>query len=165
MRDKGVREFVCAAKEIKEKYPCARFKMVGLIEPDYEKEFQTLEADKYVELFGMSDDVHSFMKAANVVIVPSYHEGMSNVSLEAAATGRPVICSDIPGCMEIVDDGVTGFKFEVKNTQALISKMEEFIALPFEEKERMGVNARGKIEQQFNREIVVAEYVKLAKQL
>lgn len=164
MRDKGVREFVSAAKEIKEKYSCARFKMVGMIEPDYAKEFETLEADKYVELFGMSDDVHSFMKEADVVVVPSYHEGMSNVSLEAAATGRPVICSDIPGCREIVDDSVTGFKFEVKNTQDLVSKMEEFIALPFEDKEKMGVNGREKIEQQFNRELVVAEYAKLAKQ-
>ncbi len=164
MRDKGVGEFVSAAKEIKEKYSCAKFKMVGMIEPDYEKEFETLEAGKYVELFGMSDDVHSFMKEAHVVVVPSYHEGMSNVSLEAAATGRPVISSKIPGCMEIVDDGITGFSFEAKNIQALVSKMEEFIVLPFEAKEKMGINGRKKIEQQFNRAFVVAEYAKIAKQ-
>ena len=164
MRDKGVFEYVSAAKAIKEKYPSTRFKMVGMVEADYEKAFAELKAEKYVEVYGMTDDVHTFITNADAVVVPSYHEGMSNVSLEAAATGRPVISSDIPGCKEIVDDGVTGFSFEVKNIQSLVSKIEAFIALAHEEKVEMGKKGREKVAQQFNRDAVVAEYMKVAGQ-
>ncbi len=161
MKDKGVEEFVEAAKQIKEKYPQTAFKMVGLIEPDYEDEFKKLEPEKHVELFGLSDDVHGFMTRADAVVVPSYHEGMSNVSLEAAATGRPVISSRIPGCMEIVDDGITGISFNVKDVTALVEALEKFILLSQKQRRDMGIKGRKKIEEQFNRTLVVKEYAKL----
>lgn len=163
MKDKGVEEFVQAARQIKDRYPKTTFRMVGLIEPDYEEEFNKLEPERYVELFGLTDDVHGFMTKADAVVVPSYHEGMSNVSLEAAATGRPVISSRIPGCMEIVDDGVTGYSFEVKNVNAIVDALERFVSLPYQQRRDMGIKGRKKIEEQFNRTLVVEEYVKLLK--
>lgn len=163
MRDKGVREFVEAAKIIKQSYPDTVFKMVGDAETDYAEEFKTLQAEQYVEIYPSTDDVHSFMKQASVIVVPSYHEGMSNVSLEAAATGRPVISSKIPGCMEIVDEAVNGYSFEVKNSQALAEVMERFINLPYAERAKMGAEGRAKIERQFNRQIVVNEYKKISR--
>lgn len=163
MRDKGVYEYIEAAKQIKEKYPDVIFRMVGDAEADFSEEFKALGAEECIQVYPATDDVHSFMKNASAVVVPSYHEGMSNVSLEAASTGRPVISSKIPGCMEIIDEGVNGYSFEVKNSQALAEAMERFINLPYEERVRMGVAGRKKVEKEFNRETVVNEYIKAAR--
>ena len=84
---------------------------------------------------------------------------MSNALLDGAATGRPAIASNISGCKEIVDDGVTGLLCEPKSSQCLIDKVEEFIALPYDVRKQMGINARNKVEKEFDREKVVATYI------
>ncbi|MBR0535932.1 MAG: glycosyltransferase family 4 protein [Clostridia bacterium] len=163
MRDKGVREYIEASKLIKEKYPHTRFIMVGELEKDYAEEFERLDAQSFVELYEKTDDPHSFITRADAVVVPSYHEGMSNVSLEAAAAGRPIISSRIHGCMEVVDDGVNGFSFTVKDEKALAQVMEKFIELPHSAKEQMGKEGRKKVEREFDRQRVVDEYIKIAR--
>ncbi len=163
MRDKGVCEYIEAAKLLREKYPNAVFRMVGETESDFAEEFAKLEAERYVEIYPTTDDVHFFMKNANAIVVPSYHEGMSNVSLEAASAGRPVISSKIPGCMEIIEEGVNGYSFQVKNVTALAEAMERFINLPYEQRVKMGVAGRKKIEKEFNRQLVVNEYIEIAR--
>ena len=107
----------------------------------------------------MQDDVHSFIKCCHAVILPSYHEGMSNVLLEAASSGRPVIASNIPGCQEIFDEGVSGYGFEVGNKVDLINAIEKFIKLPYADKRLMGLAGRYKVENNFDRKIVLDSYM------
>ena len=92
--------------------------------------------------------------------MPSYHEGMSNVNLESAANGRPVITTNVPGCRETVDDGKTGFLVEAKSADALIRGVERFLALPYSQKATMGQMAREKVEREFDRNRVVKAYLK-----
>lgn len=98
--------------------------------------------------------------AAHCVVLPSYHEGMSNVLLEAAASGRPVITSDIPGCRESVDDGKTGYLCGAKDAESLYKKMKQFVKLDHEDKEKMGKDGRTKMENEFNKKMVVEETIK-----
>jgi glycosyltransferase involved in cell wall biosynthesis len=95
-----------------------------------------------------------------VAIHPPYHEGIANVLLETASTSRPALASNIPGCKETFDAGVSGFGFEVRNTLALVSAIEKFIELPYEEKNKMGIAGRAKVEHEFDRQIVVDAYMK-----
>jgi galacturonosyltransferase len=84
---------------------------------------------------------------------------MSNVNLESAANGRPVITTDVPGCRETVDDGVTGYLVDSKSADSLIAAIEKFIALPYSEKVKMGQKGRKKVEREFDRQIVVKAYL------
>lgn len=113
-----------------------------------------------IHYYGQQKDVHSFIKIHHATILPSYHEGLSNVLLETAASGRPVIASNISGCIETYDDGVSGIGFEPRNSKALIKALEKFISLPYAEKMKMGIAARRKVEKEFNREIIIESYLK-----
>ena len=99
------------------------------------------------------------MAEAHAIIHPSHHEGMSNVLLEAAATGRPVLASDIPGCRETFVEGVSGMGFEARNCKNLIHVIERFIKLPYEKKIEMGKIGRKKMEKEFDRQIVINKYI------
>ena len=112
-----------------------------------------------VECVGFHKDVRPYLKDAHAIILPSYHEGMANVLLEAAASGRPILASVIPGCMETFDEGVTGFGFNVKDVDSTTAAIERFVALPYEQKREMGKAGRKKIENEFSREIVVNKYL------
>ena len=119
-----------------------------------------MEAGKYIDILGSQDDVIKFIKNSNAIILPSYHEGMSNVLLEASACGRPVLASRIPGCIETFDEAISGFGFEPRNVNSLVSVIERFIALPYEEKIEMGINGRLKMEKEFDRRIVIDAYIR-----
>lgn len=160
MRDKGFVEFVRAAKLIKHKYINVKFTAIGFCEEEFKEQLSNLEADKYIEMLGSQNDVIKFIKNSNAIILPSYHEGMSNVLLEAAACGRPVLASGIPGCVETFDEAISGFGFEPRNVNSLVSVIERFIALPYKEKIEMGINGRLKMEKEFDRRIVMDAYIK-----
>lgn len=104
-----------------------------------------------------------FYIEADCVVLPSYHEGMSNVLLEAAATGRPVITSNIPGCRESVEDRKSGFLVEAKNKEMLYQAMKEMLHCSREERERMGKMGREKMEREFRKEAVVERTVRSLK--
>ena len=104
---------------------------------------------------GFQSEPRPFYASADCVVLASYHEGMSNVLLEAAATGRPVITSDIYGCREAVDEGVTGLLCTVKDADSLYAQMKKMALLPREERARMGLAGREKMERQFDKKIVV----------
>ena len=114
-----------------------------------------------VNCVGFHKDVKPFLKDAHVVILPSYHEGMANVLLEGASSGRPILASNIPGCEETFDEGVTGFGFEVKNADSVKAAVEKFLSLTNEQKCEMGRKGREKMENQFNRKIVIQKYFDL----
>lgn len=159
LKDKGAEEFFDAAKIIKSKYPQTEFQIVGSIEGDYQKQLDELVADGIVRFLGPQADVRPFIGAVECTIMPSYHEGMSNVNLESAANGRPVITTNVPGCKETVDDGESGFLIEARNSKSLIDAIERFIALPYNQKVKMGKLAREKVENDFDRQIVIDAYL------
>jgi len=159
MKDKGIEELMDAAQQIKEKYRNIQFDALGFCEDEYKERIEFLQKKNIITFHGVRDNVKEYIEKCNAVIHPTHHEGMSNVLLEASATGRPVLASNIPGCRETFDEEVSGYGFEVRNTSALVNTIEKFIKLPYEEKERMGKFGRIKIEREFDRERVVNAYI------
>lgn len=159
LRDKGTGEFFEMAKAIKGKYPQVEFQILGWCEGDYKKQLDELIENGVINYLGSTSDVRPFLAKVHCTIMPSYHEGMSNVNLESAANGRPVITTDVPGCRETVDDGVTGFLVKAKDAESLIDGVERFLSLPYEDKQKMGLMARRKVEREFDRNIVVKAYL------
>ena len=161
MKDKGINEYVAAAKVIRKKYPNVEFHVIGNCEYGYEEKVAKWAKEGHIIYHGAQPDVHMFMKKSHALIHPSFYmEGMSNVCLEAAATGRPVLTTNWLGCKETVDDGRTGFVFEPRNVASLVNIITKFIELPYEEKVIMGQKGRKKMESQFDRQIVVESYMK-----
>lgn len=160
MKEKGIDQYLEAAEFIKSKYPFTKFHVLGFCEEDYEKKLQELHDKGIIHYHGMQSDVRGFHKISHCTIHPTYYpEGMSNVLLESAASGRPVITTNRSGCREIVDEGINGYIVEQQNSQDLIEKIEEFIALSYEDKMKMGLAGRKKIEDEFDRQLVVDAYI------
>lgn len=160
LKDKGTEEFFEMAKSIKKSYPQTEFQILGWVEGNYQQQLDDLVKDGVINYLGTTTDVRPYLAKVHCTIMPSYHEGMSNVNLESAANGRPVITTNVPGCRETVDDGVTGILVQPKNTQSLIDGVERFLSLPYEQKKQMGIEGRNKVEKEFDRQIVIKEYLK-----
>lgn len=161
--DKGFSNLLEAAYFIKEKYPETEFHVVGAIEDkEYIEKFKESSENGTIIYHGVKkqEDVHELIKNCHCLIHPSYHEGMANAILEAEATGRPCLVTDISGCREAVEDGITGYLFKVKNTQSLINTIIQFIELDYEKQKLMGKKAHEKVVEEFNRNIVVNAYFK-----
>ena len=159
MKAKGIEELLEAAKLIKENYPNAQFDLIGGIEENYNEEIDNLEKLHIIKYHGQQEDVHSFIKKSHATILPSYHEGLANVLLESASSGRPVLASRVPGCIETYEDGLTGFGFEAMNVDSLVEAIIKFIKLPYDEKSEMGIAGRRKIENEFDRNTVINTYL------
>lgn len=157
MREKGIGEYIAAAEKLHS--ADISFGIVGYCEEEYEERLKELEGRGVLRFYGFHTDMDTFYKRAGAVVVPSYHEGMSNVVLEASATGRPVIASDISGCREAVEEGVTGFLCSPRDQESLIDTIGKFIRLTPSERAEMGRNARKKMEREFDRRIVVERYM------
>lgn len=161
MHEKGVDELFAAAKRMKQQYgEQVEFHMVGSFEEAYKPAMDELEQAGVVKYHGYQSDMKPFYAMAGCVVLPSYHEGMSNVLLEAAASGRPLITSDIPGCREAVENGVSGYLCPAKDADALYEAMRRFAALSVEQRSQMGRCGRERMEQQFSKTAVVAETIK-----
>jgi galacturonosyltransferase len=164
MKDKGLNELLEALVVVRTKNPNVICDLVGPYEEhSFEPLIERYESEGYGKYLGVSDDVHNLIKQYHAVVLPSYHEGMANVLLEAAACGRPVLASNVPGCRETFDEGVSGLGFEAKSVDSLVSVIERFITLPYEKKVAMGLAGRKKMEQEFDRQIVVEAYMKEIK--
>jgi galacturonosyltransferase len=163
MREKGIEEYLQTAEELKNDYPELEFQLLGNYEE--EKYKKIIENNSNVKHLGYSKDVRQEIKEVDCIIHPSYHEGMSNVLLESGAMGKPLIASNIPGCKEIIDDGINGYLFKVKSASSLQDKILKFINLSNEEKIEMGQNSRKKIEREFDRNIVINAYLKEIKNI
>ncbi|MGN0571793.1 MAG: glycosyltransferase family 4 protein [Candidatus Fimenecus sp.] len=163
MREKGIEEYLETAKYITEKYPNTRFHVCGFGEQDYEDRMQQLDREGLIVYHGLLTDVRVMLKDAHCVIHPTFYpEGMSNVLLESAASGRPIISTDRFGCREAIDDGVNGFIIRERDSRDLIEKTERFLSLSFEERKQMGIRGREKVAREFDRNIVVQKYLDAA---
>jgi len=146
---KGIQEYYEAAKIVKQRFPDARFRLIGA----YEKNVDTIDADLYhhilhagvIEYLGLVDDVRSFISDSSVVVLPSYYgEGVPRCLLEAMAMGRPIITCDSTGCRETVNKlrrKANGFLIPVKDSRELADRMIYYIQHP-SEITRFGLNGR-----------------------
>lgn len=161
MKDKGIDIYLETARVIKNKYPNTEFHICGYCDDEkYKKILNEYEKNNTIIYHGEQKDMIPFFKMANCIIHPSYYpEGMSNVLLEAAAHGRPIICTDRSGCRETVEDAITGYITHVKNVDEVIEAVEKIINMPNKDRKKMGLNGRKKIEKEFDRRIVVAKYL------
>ena len=162
LHDKGVDDYIEAAKRIKEEYPQTEFNMLGFIEPTeihYEKDLKVLEEQGIVYYRGSQKDVKPFIARAHATIHPStYGEGMSNVLLESASSGRFLITTDNPGCQETVEDGKTGYIYKGGNVDELVKSIKRFLALPNSQRRLAGELGRKRMEDEFSRKIVIKAY-------
>ena len=160
MKEKGIDQYLEAAKVIKERHPETVFHICGSCDKAYRQTLDELNREGKIVYHGRISDVVGMHKASACTIHPTYYpEGMSNVLLESCACGRPVIATNRPGCREIVEDGVTGFLVEEKNAQDLIEKIEQFLRLSPEARRQMGLAGRAKVEREFDRQIVIDKYM------
>ena len=157
MAEKGVGELLSAMKRLhSELGDRVVLDLVGF----YDDEACQTQAEELVRegiavFHGFQSEPRPYYEAAHCVVLASYHEGMSNVLLEASATGRPVITTDIYGCREAVDDGITGLLCRVKDADSLYVQMKKMALMSREERAQMGLAARAKMEQQFDKHKVI----------
>lgn len=159
MQEKGIDELFEAARRIKEEYNNVYFDIVGPYEDDYKNVTEQLVNDGVIEYHGFQEDVKPFIEKAHCFVLPSWHEGMANTNLESAAMARPIITSNIHGCLEAVVDGETGFLAEPKNADDLYSKMKKFIDLPYDKKVEMGQASHNHIAKNFDKKDVVSKTI------
>lgn len=157
MKEKGIEELLSAAGELHGRKVI--FELLGYCDEDYQDRLDAAEKEGAIKQLGFNPDVHEYIKNCSALILPTYHEGMSNVLMEASATGRPVIATNISGCMEVFEEGVTGFGCEPKSSTDLIRAIRKFLGLGIEERAEMGRNARVKMEREFDRNNVVGVYI------
>lgn len=160
MKEKGIDQYLSAAKKIKKEYPNTEFHVCGFCEKEYEGRLEELNISGVVQYHGMIRDVSEFMGEIHCIVHPTYYpEGMSNVLLEACACGRAIITTNRSGCREVVN-GKNGYLIKEKNEDELVEALKKFMILPQKEKVAMGMNGRRLVEQKFSRDIIVNAYMK-----
>jgi glycosyltransferase involved in cell wall biosynthesis len=164
LRDKGVIEFVQAARSLGSQG--MRFQLLGPIDEGNRSAIERSELESWIEegvieYLGVTDDVRPFLSAATAVVLPSYREGMPRSLLEAAAMGRPLIAADVPGCRDVVEDGINGYLCTVRDPVSLASAMRRLAALPPTDRIAMGEAARRKVQEQFSEELVIGAYLEV----
>ena len=159
MKEKGIDELLEAFRRLEDDHEQVRLDIVGPFEDDYKEEMNKLAHDPNCRYCGFQNDVRPFLAKAHCLVLPSYHEGMANTILEAAACSRAVIASDIPGCKEGIKDQRSGYLVKVKDANDLYEKMKRFTHLTNEEKRKMGREGRKLMEQKFDKQKVVDQTV------
>lgn len=159
MKEKGIDELFEAMHRLTADGIDCSLDVLGGYEEDYKEIIEKYEAEGWLNYYGYQTDVTPFISAAHCFVLPSWHEGMANTNLESAASGRPVITSNIHGCLEAVEDGVSGYLVEKKNIADLYRAMKKFIGLSYEERKKMGLAGRKRMEKYFDKKIVVEKTI------
>ena len=162
--DKGVGEFVQAARLLRGRGLSERFQLLGFLDVKNPSavardQVDAWCADGLVEYLGVTEDVRPFITAADCIVLPSYREGVSRTLLEAAACGRPIVTTDTPGCRDVVNDGVTGLLCRVRDAEDLAAKIEQMVGVGAIARAEMGREGRRKVEREFDEQLVVKMYL------
>lgn len=157
MKEKGIEEFLRAAEVLHSEQ--VTFAICGYCDEDYQEELDARSLRGEIVQLGFHPDMHDYYKACSAVVMPTWHEGMSNVLMEASACARPVIASNISGCREIFEDGVTGYGFAPHSANELIRTLRHFLTINRSQRAAMGEAARQKMVEEFDREKVAAAYL------
>lgn len=164
---KGIKQYLDAATYCKKYNMNTEFHIVGIRDDKrYDELIDKMHKENTIVFHGQQADVRPFIKECHCLIHPSYYpEGLSNVLLESAATGRPAITTDKAGCKEVVLDKSTGFLVRQKDSEDLIEKIKCFLDLSYEEKKNLGLTARKRVEDYFSRDYVIQLYMDKINQL
>ncbi len=166
MKEKGIDQYLEAAKYIKGKYENTDFHICGFCEAEYKGKLNEYIDNGTVIYHGMVSDVRDVLKDVHCTVHPTYYpEGLSNVLLESATSGRALITTDRAGCREVIEDSINGYICKEKDSSNLILQIEKFLNLSYEEKKQMGLNGRLKVEKEFDRNIVVSKYLEQIKKV
>lgn len=168
--DKGVGEFIAAAKLVRARYPDAEFYLLGFVGVANPKAISKQEmamwtSEPGIYFIGHTNDVRPYIEASHCVVLPSYREGTPRSLLEAAAMGRPLIATDVPGCHDVVDDGVNGYLCQVRDADDLARQMMRMMLLSNDELASMGMASRKKVERQFDEKIVILKYMQAIQEI
>lgn len=170
LRDKGVVEFVDAARLVKAQQSDVRFQLLGQLDvvnrtAILREQMDSWVAEGLVEYLGETEDVRPHIAQADCVVLPSYREGLSKTLLEAAAMARPILATDVPGCREVVDDGISGYLCKVKNKDDLANKLDRILLLSSEQRTEMGRKGREKMQREFDEKIIVQHYLEVIDEI
>jgi glycosyltransferase involved in cell wall biosynthesis len=162
--DKGVREFVDAARLVRAQAPHARFRILGFLDVENRTAVPREEVEGWVEegivdYLGQSDDVRPFLAEADAIVLPSYREGLPRVLLEGSAMAKPLIATDVPGCRHVVEDAVNGYLCVVRDANSLAQAMLKMLRLEPAQRREMGLAARRKVEAEFDERLVAERYL------
>ena len=168
--DKGVGEYVEAARRLRARYPQARFRLLGPVGVDNPSaitrdEVAAWEQEGVIEYLGEAHDVRPFIAAADCVVLPSYREGVPRTLMEASAMGRPIVATDVPGCREVVADGVNGLLCEVRNAESLAERLAQMLDMSGAARRAMGERGRQKVAAEFDERVVIEKYKDLVRNL
>lgn len=166
LRDKGVDEFVEAAKIVRQRCPDTRFQLLGFVQEANAnaipmKDITSWQAAGLIDYLGKTDDVRPYLADADCVVLPSYREGVPRSLLEAAAMARPIITTDAVGCRDVVDHNVNGLLCRVRDARDLAEKMMQMVGFSSEQRIDMGRAGRRKVESQFDEKIVIQKYLSM----
>lgn len=159
MREKGIDELFEAMKRLRADGENCVLDVVGGFEEHYEAKIQKYTDEGCLNYYGYQKDVRPFIEKAHCFVLPSWHEGMANTNLECAASGRPIITSNIPGCKEAVIDGKSGLLCESNNVDSLYASMKNFMMFSFTNRESMGREGREHMKKVFDKRKVVSETI------
>ncbi len=170
IRDKGIDEYIEAIKIIKSKYKNIKFQIVGSLYEKNPTAINQITLNRWIyqgliEYKGHTDDIKSHIAKASSIVLPSYREGLSRSLLEAASMAKPIVTTDVPGCSDIVDDGINGFLCQAKDPLDLANAIIKMIELSDEERLTMGENAREKVLKNFSEEIIIKKYQQTIKEV
>ncbi len=163
IKDKGIMEYIEAIKIVKKKYSNIRFQIAGSIYKNNptavdEKTVNKWVEDGLVEYLGYTSEIKEYIAKATCIVLPSYREGLSRSLLEAASMAKPIVTTDVPGCKDIVDDGIHGFLCKVKDHVSLADAMIKMINLSKKERQKMGENGRKKVIEKFSDKVIIKKY-------
>lgn len=170
LRDKGVYEFVEAARMLRSDGVGAEFALLGEVGSQNRSAVSRTELDNWlregvVRYLGTSDDVRPEIARAHCIVLPSYREGAPRTLIEGAAMARPAIATDVPGCTAVVEDRRSGLLCKSHDAGSLAQAMHRFLELDATAQARMGAEARKKMERDFSVELVIREYRKAVTEL
>ena len=160
MKEKGIDELFKAMRMLNMGGISCSLDVLGGFDEDYNEKIKEYESEGWMTYYGYQNDIRPFIANCHCFVLPSWHEGMANTNLECAASGRPVITSNIHGCLEAVEDGVTGYLCEKQNVNDLYRVMRQFAKLPYEKRKDMGLAGRKRMENIFDKKKVVRETLK-----
>lgn len=171
LKSKGIVEYVEAARVVRRHFPDACFQLLGFVEQGGASaiplgQIRAWEQEGVVQYLGSTDDVLPYIRAADCIVLPTfYREGVPRALLEAAAVARPLIATDTAGCRDVVDDGVNGFLCKPRNAADLADKMTRMLALDHDARAAMGMAARGKVEREFDEQLVLNKYADVVREI
>jgi glycosyltransferase involved in cell wall biosynthesis len=165
LADKGVREFIAAAREVKKRWPLARFLLVGPLYPGNpsalsEEELRAAEREGVIQWLGYRSDIAELLANATIFCLPSYREGLPKSVLEAAACGLPIVTTDTSGCREVVSDGENGLLVPIGDAQALAGAIERLLS-DSAFANRLGQRARERVEREFALDFIIDQQIAL----